>query len=126
MPERLSKRRTARGLRTLAKAQRAEREKADATRAKKAKAALSAVRAPHMAKLARDVDGAWARLEKLVAANAYDEAIALAVDLRDLAPRDGKQAHFAGRFEAMRQRQHRRRGFFDRWKRANERPPGVR
>jgi len=42
----------------------------------------------------------------------------LAVDLRDLATRDGTAAGFDKRFEAMRKRQLRRRGFFDRWKRA--------
>ncbi|AUX22396.1 uncharacterized protein SOCEGT47_028970 [Sorangium cellulosum] len=41
----------------------------------------------------------------------------LALDLRDLAGRDGTSAAFAERFEAMRKPQSRRWGFFDRWKR---------
>ena len=124
--ERSDKRRTVGRLRALAKAQRAERERAEAARAKKVKTAFSATRQPQLTKLARDVDGAWAKLEKLVEASRYDEAVALAVDLRDLATRDGKAARFAGRLEAMRQRQRPRRGFFDRWKRANERRSGER
>jgi hypothetical protein len=116
--ERAGARRTVGELRALAKTQRAEREKAEAARAKKAKAAAEAARQRHLTKLAHDVDGAWTKLEKLVDASSYDEAVKLAVDLRDLAIRDGAAAAFAKRFEAMRKRQLRRRGFFDRWKRA--------
>jgi hypothetical protein len=116
--ERSGARRAAGELRALAEAQRAEREKADAARARKAKAAADAARQRHLTKLARDVNGAWAKLEKLVEASSYDEAVKLAVDLRDLATRDGTAAGFAQRFEEMRRRQLRRRGFFDRWKRA--------
>lgn len=106
-------RRTVGELRALAEAQRAERKKTDAERAKKA-------RHRHLTKLARDVKGAWAQLEKLVEASDYDVAVKLAIDLRDLATRDPTAADFARRFEALRKRQQRRRGFFDRWKRANE------
>lgn len=116
--ERTGARRTVGELRALAETQRAEREKAEAARAKKAKAAAEAARQRHLTKLAHDVDGAWAKLEKLVGASSYDEAVKLAVDLRDLATRAGATAAFAKRFEAMRKRQLRRRGFFDRWKRA--------
>lgn len=58
--------------------------------------------------LSRDVDGAWVRLEDRVAASEYDEAVKLAEDLRALAAVAG--------FAALRGRQARRRGFFDRWK----------
>lgn len=112
-------RRTVGELRALAAAQRAEREKAEATRAKKAKAAADGARQRQLSKLARDVDGAWARLEKLVAASDYDAGVKLAIELRDLATRDGIAADFAQRFEALRKRQLRRRGFYDRWKRVN-------
>ena len=115
------KRRSAGRLRTLAKAQRAEREKSAAARLAKTRTELGVIRQPHLAKLARDVEGAWSRLEKLIAANGYVEAIGLATDLRDLAILEGKEARFAGRFAAMRERQSRRRGFFDQWKRANAR-----
>jgi hypothetical protein len=124
--ERSGARRTVGELRALAEAQRAGREKADAARAAKAKAAADAARQRHLTKLARDAEGAWTKLEKLVEASSYDEAVALAVDLRDLATRDGTAAGFAQRFEALRKRQLRRRGFFDRWKRANESGSGER
>jgi hypothetical protein len=112
-------RRTVGELRALAETQRAEREKAEAVRAKEAKAAADAARQRHLAKLARDVEGAWSRLEKLVETSDYDVALKLAIDLRDLALRDAKVPGFARRFESLRKRQLRRRGFFDRWKRAN-------
>jgi len=111
-------RRTVGELRALAEAQRTEREKAEAVRAKKARDAAEAAHQRHLTKLALDLDGAWADLEKLVEASDYDEAVKLALDLRDLATRDGTAAGFAQRFEALRKRQLRRRGFFDRWKRA--------
>ncbi|WP_158623240.1 hypothetical protein [Corallococcus sp. CA053C] len=57
------------------------------------------------------------KLEKLVEARAYDEALMLAVDLKALATRGDALQDFATRFEAMRKRQLRQRGFFDRWKR---------
>jgi hypothetical protein len=118
--ERAGARRTVGALRALAEARRVEREKADAARAKKAKAAAVATRQRHLTKLGSDVDGAWVTLEKVVEASRYDEALTLAVDLRDLASRDGTTAGFAKRFEALRKRQLRRRGFFDRWKRLNQ------
>lgn len=46
--------------------------------------------------------------------------VLVAVDLRDLAKRDGASVPFAASFEAMGTRQLRRRGFFDRWKRESE------
>lgn len=124
--ERSATRRTVGELRALAETQRAEREKAEAARAKKARAAAESARKRHLTKLARDVEGAWARLEKLVEASIYDEAVKLAIDLRDLATRDAMAVGFAKRFEVLRQRQLRRRGFFDRWKRANENGSGDR
>jgi hypothetical protein len=119
-------RRTIGELRALAETQRTEREKTDAERTKKAKAAADAARQRHLTKLARDVDGAWAKLEKLVEASDYDVAVKLTIDLRDLATRDATAAGFARRFDAFRKRQQRRRGFFDRWKRANENGSGER
>lgn len=84
------------------------------------RAASEAARRRYLAKLGRDVEGAWTKLESLLEASAYDDALKLAVDLRDLVAQEGDAAAFAQRFEAMRKRQLRRRGFFDRWKRANE------
>jgi hypothetical protein len=118
--ERPGMRRTVGELRTLAEAQRAEREKAEAESARRTKAQADAARQRHLTKLARDVEGAWSKLEKLVEASDYDVAVKLAIDLRDLATREATAPAFARRFEALRKRQLRRRGFFDRWKRANE------
>jgi hypothetical protein len=56
----------------------------------------------------------------VVDTSAYEAAIKLAIDLRDLAKRDGAATPFAAPFEAMRKRQLRRRGFFDRRKRENK------
>lgn len=112
--------RTVGDLRALADTRRVEREKAQAARARKAKAAADAARQRHLTKLARDVEGAWAKLEKLVEASDYHVAVTLAVDLRDLATRDAALADFARRFGALRKRQVRRRGFFDRWKRKED------
>jgi hypothetical protein len=116
--ERSGARRTVGTLRALAESQRAQREKAEAARATKAKAAADRARQRHLTKLGTDVAGAWAKLEKLVEASRYDEAVTLAVDLRDVATLDGTSVGFTKRFEAMHRRQLRRRGFFDRWKRA--------
>jgi len=112
-------RRTVGDLRASAEAQRAKRKKLAAARAKKARAAAEASRQRHLTKLARSAEGAWSKLEKLVETSAYDDAVELAIDLRDLATRDATTAAFARRFEALRKRQLRRRGFFDRWKRLN-------
>jgi hypothetical protein len=110
-----SARRTVGELRALAESRRAERERAEAARAAKAKAAAKAARQQQLNKLAREGDGAWTKLEKLVEARSYDEAVTLAVELRDLAIRDGATADFAARLKAMRKRQLRRRAFFERW-----------
>src|SRR5690606_4067701 len=107
-------------LRTLAEAERAQRQKAEAERARKTKAQADAARQRHLTRLARDVEGAWSKLENLVEASDYDVAVKLAIDLRDLATREATAPAFARRFEALRKRQLRRRGFFDRWKRASE------
>lgn len=124
--KRADNRRTVAEIRACAGTQRAKREKMEAVRSKKATAAAEAARQRHLAKLARDVDLAWMNLEKLIEASGYDEAVKLAIDLRDLAVRDKSSAAFAKRFEAMRKRQLRRRGFFDRWKRTRESGSGGR
>jgi hypothetical protein len=101
-------------LRALAESQRAERQNAEAVRAAKAKAAAAASRQRHLTKLAGDVDGGWAKLELLIEARGYDEAVTLAIDLRDLATRDGTSTSFANGFKEMRKRQLGRRAFFER------------
>ena len=111
------RRRTAAELRARAEELGHERELAEAARAEKARLAAAAKRKRHLSTLARDLDGAWLRLETLVSESSYDDALALALDLREIDERAGERT-FAERFEAMRKRQLRRRGFFDRWKRA--------
>jgi hypothetical protein len=112
-------RRTAVALDAAAGRHREQRECAEAERAQKAKKAAEAARNNRLDALARRVEEAWVELEALVEKSAYEAAIRLAIDLRDLAKRDGPSASFAAPFEAMRKRQLRRRGFFDRWKREN-------
>ena len=112
--------RTVAELRAAADERREERARADALRAEKARKAAEAAKRKRLDALAKRLDAAWIDLEGLVARSAYDEALKLAVDLRDLASRDGTSARFASRFEAMRKRQMRRRGFFDRWKREKD------
>ena len=116
-PSGASKRRTVGELRARAETRQSERENAQAVRATKAREAAERARERRLDKLGLDVDAAWAKLEKLVDASAYDEAMTLAVDLRDAAARDGDAKIFTMRFETMRKRLLRRRGFFDRWKR---------
>ncbi len=111
------KRRTVGELRARAETRRSERENAQAVRATKAREAAGKARQRRLDKLGLDADAAWAKLEKLVDASAYDEAMTLAVDLRDVAARDDDAKIFTMRFETMRKRLLRRRGFFDRWKR---------
>jgi hypothetical protein len=118
-PTRSVGRRTVAQLYDRAETCRAERERADAARATKAKQARVAAQKKRLDALAKRVDAAWRELEALVEKSAYEEALKLAIDLRDLAARDGAAIACATRFEAMRKRQIRRRGFFDRWKHAN-------
>ena len=118
--DRDSPRRTVGELRALAAAQRDARERAELARANKARAAADAARQRRLTALGRHIEVAWTKLEKLVETSRYDEATTLAVDLRDLATRDDAAEDFASRFEAMRRRRVRRRGFFDRWKWAND------
>ncbi len=112
--------RTVRELRALAAAQHDERRAAEAQRAAAREKAAAAAQKRRLNTLAREVDGAWAKLEKLVGESAYDTAVALAEDLRALAEREDALAAFTERFGAMRKRQIRRKGFFDRWKRVEE------
>ncbi|WP_438043781.1 hypothetical protein [Sorangium sp. So ce128] len=111
--------RTVAELRATAEERREKRERAEALRAERSRKAAEAARTKQLDALARRLDAAWSELEALVAKSAYDEALKLAIDLRDLAARDDTNAAFTERFKAMRKRQSRRRGFFDRWKREN-------
>jgi hypothetical protein len=112
--------RTVAELQALVEKQREERKQAAAARAAKAQKTAAANRKKRFDALAQRLPAAWAELEGLVRDSRYDEALALGRDLRDLAIREGTGASFAASFEAMRKRQARRRGFFDRWKQAND------
>jgi hypothetical protein len=107
-------------LRAAAESTREARERAETVAREQAKKAADATRRKRLDALATKVGAAWTELEALVDQKDYDAAIKLATDLRDLAKRDGAVAAFAKRFEALRKRQLRRRGFFDRWKLQNE------
>jgi hypothetical protein len=96
------------------------RERADAVAREQAKKAADGARRKRLDALSTKIDAAWTELEVLVDEKDYDAAIKLAIDLRDLARRDGGVAPFVKRFESLRKRQLRRRGFFDRWKLQNE------
>ena len=113
-------RRTVADLLASAEGHRGARERVEVARVEKAKKAAEAARNKRLDRLSGRVDAAWADLEALVEKSAYEEALTLATDLRDLSKRDGASIPFAAPFEAMRKRQLRRRAFFDRWKRANE------
>jgi len=114
-----AERRTVRELRAAAEVRRRAREQVEAARLAKARRVAEAAREKRLVALSAKLDAAWTKLEDLVEKSAYEDALALALDLRDAATRDGSTAAFAARFEAMRKRRIRRRGFFDRWKRAN-------
>ena len=119
-PGRAPRRRTVDELLAKVEAHRSKRERAEKDRAAKAKRAAEAAQNKRLDGLRKRVDSAWNELEALVTKSAYDDALKLAIDLRDVANRDGDNASFAAAFAAMRKRQLRRRGFFDRWKRENE------
>jgi hypothetical protein len=119
-PGHVGRRRTVAELLASVETHRERRERAEAERAAKAKKAADAARSKRLDGLAKRVSTAWKELESLVEKSAYDDAIKLAIDLRDLAKRDGASVPFTAPFEAMRKRQLRRRGFFDRWKRESE------
>jgi hypothetical protein len=120
VPRKASHGRTAAELRKMAEAHREKRERVQAVRKARAKRAAEAARERRFDGLSKRLESAWIELDQLVEKSAYDEALKLAIDLRDLAARQGEGSDFAARFEVMRKRQLRRRGFFDRWRRANE------
>ena len=119
-PAQVAGRRTVAQLLAAAERHREQRERAESARAEKANQAVEAARTKRLNVLAKRIDEVWAELEVLVCKSAYEEAVKLAIDLRDLGSRDGGPGSFDVRFQAMRKRQLRRRAFFDRWKRENE------
>lgn len=119
-PARVTGRRTVAQLLAAAERHRERRERADILRVQRANRAAEAARTKRLDALAKRGDEVWTELEALVAKSAYQEAVELAIDLRELGKRDGGSGSFDVRFAAMRKRLIRRRAFFDRWKRENE------
>jgi hypothetical protein len=107
-------------LRAAAEEMREKRERAERLARERAKKVAEAAKDRRLDTLASRRDSAWRELEAMIDKKEYEAAIKLAIDLRDLAKRDGPDAPFAKPFEEMRKRQLRRRGFFDRWKRESE------
>jgi len=62
---------------------------------------------------------AWQDLDQLVDARSYEEAVRLALDLREVAVRAGELDEFGRRLADLKQRHGRKRGFFDRLRRAD-------
>jgi hypothetical protein len=90
--------------------QRAEAEAASREQARRAREAEAARRRHLDALVGRDEE-LWRRVDELVASRlpkAYDEAVPLLTDLRDLAARDDRAAEFAARVHALRERHARR------------------
>jgi hypothetical protein len=120
---RAGERRTVAELRALAARVRAARERAAARRRAAREAAAEATRRRRLAEVAAEGDAAWERLDRLVGESAYEDAMRLTLDLRDLAQNMGAGAAFDMRLAALKKRHPRRRGFLSRLKEAFS-PPG--
>jgi hypothetical protein len=121
-PPATSGRRTVARLQARVEELRAARRRAAAERAARTRAAAAAARSKRLAELARRGDAAWQELEQLVEARAYDQAVRLAMDLRDAAAQAGRPEGFDRRIAELKQRHGRRRGFLDRLQRAETAP----
>jgi hypothetical protein len=115
-------RRTVTHLQARAEELRAARRRAAAERAAQARAAAAAARSKRLAGLARRGEAAWRELEQLVEARSYDEAVRLAIDLRDAAAHASEPDEFDRRIAEVKQRYARRRGFLDRLRRTETAP----
>ena len=113
-----NKRRTVAGLLARAEELRTEREEAEARQAIAAQRKAKEARRKHLAKVARQGEKAWQRLDKLVDGRKYDEAVQLTLDLHDVAFDSGRSAMFDDRILALRKQHARRRGYLDSVKRA--------
>jgi hypothetical protein len=110
-------RRTARELLTRARELREARTERENAAKEHARVAAAHKRAKTLDRLAQRQQAAWTDVTKLIEARSYDKAVALAVDLRELAERDGTSQHFNERFAFLKKAHARRRGFFDAFKR---------
>jgi hypothetical protein len=94
-----------------------ERHAAEAVSNERVRVAAERVRTKQLDRLAKRHGAAWSDLEKLIDARSNDKAVDLALDLRDLAERDGVRVEFDERFAFLKKTHARRRGFFDAFKR---------
>jgi hypothetical protein len=111
------RRRTAGELLARAEELREVRKAAEVVANERARAAAARARAKTLDRLATRGQTAWTELGKLIEARSYDKAVELAVDLRELAERDGARVQFDERFASMKKAHAKRRGFFDAFKR---------
>lgn len=99
-------RRTVASLLAAAEARAEANERAEAEREAKERAAREAKEAREKKKrldaLAKDEPSAWRKVDALVAKTDHDEAVALLVDLRDLAAREGRLGAFLVKVDALR------------------------
>jgi hypothetical protein len=119
-PAEQARSRTVAQLRARAEALRAERSAREERAQALARAAAERARTKRLDRLAERLDAVWADLTALVDGRAYDKAVALALDLHDLAHRDHRAAEFDARFAALRKAHGRRRGFFEAFRGALE------
>jgi hypothetical protein len=91
-------------------------------RQEQARAAAAAARERELDTLGRRGASAWRELDQLVEARSYDEAVRLAMDLREVAVWANGLEEFDRRLAEVRQRYARRRVFLDRLRRAD---PGL-
>lgn len=123
-PSTPGKGRTIGELRTAAEEIEATREAVEAKAREKKRLAAERARNRELEVLAAEGDAAWTRLEALVEGREYAVAVQLALDLRDLATREGAAEAFDVRFKEMKKRQARRPTFFAHWNRKVPKRPG--
>ncbi|MBF5044753.1 hypothetical protein FGE12_20300 [Aggregicoccus sp. 17bor-14] len=117
-PVRSASLRTAAELWKRAEQLRSKREAREAAAQTRSEAAAERRRQKRLEALAERGAEAWAELAQKVDEREYEKAVALASDLHALAERDGKLEAFDARFAQLKKRLARRKGFFDRFKRA--------
>ncbi len=114
--------------RVAAERVRAERKEAERERARRERAEAAA-RERRLADLSEREEESWRRVDELAAqktAGAYDEAVRLLLDLRELALRDGRKDDADARTAAVRERHGGKRRFLERVDQAirDEQGPG--
>jgi hypothetical protein len=128
-PRSRERRRTVEVLLTAAQTLAAERQRPAAAQRAARRAAqkrsATAVRSRHLNALAAEGDDAWQRVDALIRvtkADAYEQAVAVLTDLREVAARQGHQADADHRVEQIRASYRNRPAFLQRLDRAGLRP----